>query len=268
MHDETPKHFALQYRITNDPNPLTPPVACLDGGMAKLVMVDDTSAPYSYSSSLGTNGLRAWFPRAANVGVAARLMKRLVYEGNVLPILTALSFTLLAEMYTTTSAKDSLYRRVRLQYKSTPIADFGIARGAAIVQPQDRLAYYKTSNGSIVHGQNPDEHYWLWFRTVRGHEVTLDLSMFTFNMGVMVDLRDYFASPFTDFVPAYFRERNLKKAERDAPEEALTDMHRDGTVRVSVLRDEEMHEAVHHSHDREDVFPDDRRTIGRFMQRR
>lgn len=266
LREGTPKHFALQHRITN--NPSIYPFKCTDGWEGKLLVVDDTDTPGSCSPSLDA-GLRTWFPKAVNDDAALHLMMRITYEGNLLPILTSLSFVLLAEMYTTTSSKGSQYQRVRLQYKSSPISDFGITRGTVTVLPQDRLVYYKKSDKSFVHGQDPNEHYWLWFRTIRGHEITLDVGMLPFDMGIMVDLYDCFAGdrPFSYFAPAYFRDREIRKAARKVtPPGTQTDAHCDG-VRISVLRDQELHSAVLHSYDRDDCRPNDQDTIGQFMQR-
>ena len=55
-------------------------------------------------------------------------MLRIRREGHLLSILTALYVVLLGEMYTTTSGSRSTLVRKRLQYRTSPIADFGIAR--------------------------------------------------------------------------------------------------------------------------------------------
>ncbi|KAK0190314.1 hypothetical protein F5146DRAFT_1102766 [Armillaria mellea] len=118
-----------------------------------------------------------WWPTAAGGTDQARrkLFGRLMKEGEVLPIVTSLCLGLLATMYTTTSARGSRSRRVRLQYKSCPISDFGIAKGSFEVKCQDQLAYF--DGNMFWKGQDPDDHYWIYFKTVRGEEIILDIGL-------------------------------------------------------------------------------------------
>lgn len=118
-------------------------------------------------------------------------------------------------MYTTTavSASDSpdgkLKRRVRLQYHSSPISDFGIAKGRAEVKNQDKLAYFNLNDNTFEKGQDPDDHYWLYFTTITGEEFTLDCGMFTFNFCIVIPTDTYCQKilPSTGYAPAYFRDR-------------------------------------------------------------
>jgi len=82
-----------------------------------------------------------------------------------------ISFALLAEIYTTTSNAKSEKPRVRLRYRSQPIADFGICRGKAKVDKTDLLGYIYTKTRKYIRGQDPHDHYWLYFTSVRGEEV-------------------------------------------------------------------------------------------------
>ena len=82
------------------------------------------------------------------------------------------------------------------------------------------LAYLTLSPSSSAStfefGQDPTDHYWLYFTTMRGEEFVLDCGMFTFNLCLMVHTDPYqkaFASlrggaefP-TPYAPAYFRDR-------------------------------------------------------------
>lgn len=185
---------------------------------------------------------KRWFPRAQSESISAKLWQRIVQEGHVLPIVTSIALAILAEMYTTTSGGGTSERRVRLKYKSSPIADFGIAWGAADVKGQDRLSYMRLSDGSFTHGQSPAEHYWLWFKTIRGEELELDVAMFTFNFGLMIHLKDFLPPElyeFIQFAPVYFREREARKSSPPLHAEK---------GRLSVLRDPGLHRAVALSH--------------------
>ncbi|KAK7691692.1 hypothetical protein QCA50_005092 [Cerrena zonata] len=146
-----PLHPALTWKIMNNVNPDTPPVQLPDGSYAKLVMLDDTHAPDPKLAADPTN----WCPQAESQDIARKLSRRLLYSGNLLPIITAVATSIFVEMYTTTSGSDpSLGYRKRLQYGSSPISDFGIAMGSVKVTPQDRLAFLRKSNGTISYEQD------------------------------------------------------------------------------------------------------------------
>lgn len=138
-------------------------------------------------------------------------------------------------MYTTTKR-----HRIRLRYKSSPISDFGVVVGSARVTNEDTLAY-QFADRSIYHGQDPDNHYWIYFKTIRGEDVLLDCALFTFNLCTMVNNTEKYlprlkhASPFA---PAYFRDPDQKKDSLDLYIERR---------RVSVLRSEMLHQIVSNS---------------------
>lgn len=189
-----------------------------------------------------------------------KLFRRIGREGYLLPILTSLCIGLLAEMYTSTagSAPDGeLRRRMRLQYNSSPISDFGIAKAIADVKDQDKLAYFNFSDNTFEKGQDPDDHYLLYFTTIRGEEFILDLGMFTFNFCFVVRLEPYrfeFLPPMP-YGPAFFRDRNLM---RNAPD--LFKIRQ----RFSFLHNDALHRAVKNS---ASVFQsDDSKTICEFME--
>ncbi len=110
-----------------------------DGWEAKLVMFDDRYPCDIYKT--GDAHIMQWFEKAYSEAGAIKFCQRIIHEGYVLPILTSIALAVLAEMYTTTSGARSKQRRVRLKYRSSPIADFGIAKGSAVVTGEDKLAY-------------------------------------------------------------------------------------------------------------------------------
>lgn len=256
VHPDTPPHLALHYTIVNDVNPDDTCIQFHDGTRAKCVIVDDT-VPANLPALAADH--KRWFPKARSDSISSKLWQRIVQEGHVLPIVTSVALAILAEMYTTTSGAGTSERRVRLKYKSSPIANFGIARGVANIKGQDRLSYMRLSDGSVTHGQNPAEHYWLWFKTIRGEELELDVAMFTFNFGMMIHLKDFLPPELYDFIefaPVYYREREARKG--------TPPLHAE-KGRLSVLRDPDLHRAVARSHTTS--FEDDIDLVIGFMER-
>lgn len=182
-HMSKPPHFALSGQLQNEGNPTV--VTLPNGWDSKLLLLDDTNDPQKVNPADPTDP-ENWWPKAPHRQTRAKLLKRVIREGYVLPIVVSLGLALLGEMYTTTSAAGSTERRTRLKYRSSPIADFGIAKGSARVTNQDKLAYVRLSDGRMTRGQDPDEHYWLYFTTIRGEELILDFGMYTWNMCTFV----------------------------------------------------------------------------------
>jgi hypothetical protein len=233
-------HQGQTHVILNSPNPGSHPVAFFDGSAANLILLGS-------SISMHQTGSEQWWPSAASPKVRFKMLRRIMRDGFLLPLLTSVCVALLAEMYTTTatSAKDSSdgkeMRRVRLQYGSAPIADFGIVTGTADVKNQDKLAYYNVVDNVFEKGQDPEDHYWLYFTTVRGEELTLDCGMFVHNMCLLIaDTQQYCLDilPNTGSAPAVFFGREFA---RNAPR--LTAPRE----RFSFLRNEALHSAVAHT---------------------
>ncbi|KAJ7078545.1 hypothetical protein B0H15DRAFT_924770 [Mycena belliarum] len=231
-----PLHPAMTHAIVNSPNPGSHPTGLPDGSAANLLLLGDPILPTE-------TGTEKWWPSAMTPNVRGKLLRRIVREGYTLAVATSICLALLAEMYTTTfvSAADSphgeIERRSRLTYKSSPIADFGVVAGSADVKNQDKLAYFSLSDMSFFRGQDPDDHYWIYFTTIRGEEILLDCAMFTFNMCIMVNAGPYLCNdlPYIDAAPAFFRERVIG---RHAPD-LYTERRR-----MSVLRNDDLNRAV------------------------
>ncbi|KAK7691694.1 hypothetical protein QCA50_005094 [Cerrena zonata] len=212
-----PPHPAFTSTIVNNANPDVPAIEFPDGWCARLLMLDDTRPMDPITQPDPTT----WFPLAQSAKVASKLFRRIVYSGYLLPILTSVATAILTEMYTTTSGVDAPDdRRIRLRYRSMPISDFGIAAGSVRVTSQDRLAFMKKSDGRITRGQDPDDHYWLYFTTAKGEEVILECGMFPFNMCEVVDTDPYVplsmpTYPQSDvrigFAPSFLIERVIRK---------------------------------------------------------
>ncbi|KAL0961468.1 hypothetical protein HGRIS_006412 [Hohenbuehelia grisea] len=235
VHSDKPMNPAINHTILNSPNP--GPSSSFSSSIApgNLIMLGPEIPMTEWGSP-------KWWPTALSPKVRSKLFRRLSSEGYNLQNLTAVCVALLAEMYTTTARVGE--RRRILRYRSSPIADFGIVRGAVEVQPQDTFSYMHLSDDGTPprswNGPDPKDHYWLYFRTTRGEEVTLDFAMYYYNFCYMVDSEPYQepCSPPLSFVSAFFCDRPL---DRNAPS-LYTEKGR-----ISVLRNTVLHDAVAHT---------------------
>jgi hypothetical protein len=195
--------------------------------------------------------------------VRTKLFLRFRREGYVLPIITAVCLALLTEMYTATPNGDQ--HRARLMYRSSPINDFGIAKGRAHVASQGRFGYMQLNERRMFKGQDPDDHYWIYFTTLKGDDVVLDCAMFTFNVFTSVFDAPYLPTPGgispktvpTTVVPAIFGSREIG---RNTP--ALQSERE----RFSVLRNSDLHTAVEHANENAELFDSDIKTVYTFME--
>lgn len=203
MHPDVP-HPALGHKILNTPKEDI--VGFPNGVCAKLIVLGD-----EIDASQGES--EEWWPTAISPRIRCKLYRRIVCEGFVLPIVLATCIALVSELYTTTAVPPnetpdqySGRRRVRLSHNRLPIADFGVAKGFARVTPQDRIAYYNIDENKFMMGQDPRDHYWIYFIALSGEEYFLDCGMLTFNLWMMVNGEPYckHGLPDLSFVPAYF----------------------------------------------------------------
>ncbi|TFY72635.1 hypothetical protein EVG20_g385 [Dentipellis fragilis] len=245
-----PIHKAFTLTVMNDPTPGSNPMEFSDGWEAVPVLLGLPTRRAQRPVPID----RSWWPAAANSAILGKLAARIRREGFFLPILTAVSLALLSEMYTTTSAADSSQHRLRLRYRTMPISDFGICAGSARVVNQDKLGYLDMRTLSELHGQDPNDHYWLYFRTARGEEVLLDCAMFTFNLNMLIFARPYGITSDT-FVPAFFQEREMRQ---NAP---ALHMER---KRVSMLRSSQMQQVAANS--ARGFVPEDEDRVAAFME--
>ncbi|RDB17713.1 hypothetical protein Hypma_001178 [Hypsizygus marmoreus] len=241
-----PAHPALNHTIINSPNPIPAPDLLPDGYKARLVVLGD---PVPQEEVV--QHPEVWWPKPWLPDVRKKLLGRILREGYLLPIMTALCVALIAEIYTTTdepNAPNSMSgppsrsprRRLRLKYKTSPVSDFGIAKGKILTPDHRKLAYYIPAQDRWLKGQDPDDHYWLYFTTLKGEEVILDYGVYTFDLGMFVDTAAYQNEhlPPLPVAPGYFGDR-----QQNNQMERLSksfQMHRP-TQRFSFLRDKALH---------------------------
>lgn len=243
MHPDIIPHPALTHKILNSPNPGNgnPPVKLPNGICAKLLLLGEEFLMQSAA------GLREWWPTGTSDQVRNKLMRRIGAEGSLMPICLSICIALVSEMYTTTAlpAEETPKwqvtdrRRVRLCYNGSPIADFGIAQGSVRVTPGDRLAYWNMDKDQFLMGQDPNDHYRIYFKTLSGDEYYLDVGMFTFNLCFIVNAKPYrkLGFPNINFVPAHFHGKEFDRTGIDA----LLFKPR---KRHSILRDSRIHDFV------------------------
>jgi hypothetical protein len=233
-------HHAVQHQVVNeDINPTSPPTALPDGSFAKLLILGshyDMSGPWRDLT---------WAIHAESPKVESKLRRRILREGDVLPILVAICTALAGTIYAK-SDKASIASigheegcrqggDVRLRYRSSPIADFGICTGTVRVTSPDRLAYYDLNTATLTKGQDPEHHFWLYFRTLKGEDIYLELCMFTFNMCLQVATEPYIAVPgFPSLAPAFFCDCIMNRGMGTA--QMHTEHSRESALRSPLMR--------------------------------
>ncbi|KAH9480742.1 hypothetical protein JR316_0007342 [Psilocybe cubensis] len=156
----------MNHKILNSPNPDTNelPTSLPNGAGARLVLLGE-------QIPLMSMGSREWWPTAVSDKVRSKLLRRIVNEGLLLPIL----LSIFSEIYTTTALpadeepkrQVTGKRRVRLTYGQSPISDFGIVKGSTRVVDRDRLAYYNMDDDEFLMGQDPEDHYRIFIKERR-----------------------------------------------------------------------------------------------------
>lgn len=224
-----PPHPALSHQVLNDVNPGSPVYRLPDGSSSRLLILGNELS----QDSMRDPSSMEWYPAAGSLKGTSRLIKRILREGFALQICMAICTSLVAELYTTTSSARSREKRVRMRYNSAPLSDFGICVGSVNIRPQDKLAYW-LPDGELFKGQDPTEHYWMYFTTVQGEEVILDCSLFSLNLRTMVPTNPYSGTfSMLPYVPAFFHCHTSRTAQ----------IHKERR-RISVLRNPKIHEAI------------------------
>ncbi|KAJ2914698.1 hypothetical protein MD484_g5696, partial [Candolleomyces efflorescens] len=271
-----PSHYAFGHQIVNSPNPWdTDSIISLpDGSERRLIVLGDRMS-FPLAQYAPTN----WWPTAQSDLVRRKLQNRLQSEHFLLPSVISVLFAIMAEIYTTPTTAESVNRRggakatgvgggVRLVYHGTPIADFGIAKGRVNVAPQDHFVYrFRNNGGVLLKGQDPDEHYWIYFTTVHGEDVFLDCGMFLYNHPMFVVVSPH----YTKFIPSSLPKvtGSVSVPAYLPPKEAVKRGFLPGSYverqRFSVLRDEGLKEVVRFSQN--GFQPAAEAAITRFMER-
>lgn len=197
-----------------------------------------------------------------------KLMFQVLREINTFEITIAICLVLLTDLY---SAEDPLDDGpagpyYRLEYGQDPISDFGICKGKirGTTHYVQVWAYRDAKTGTEHTYNDPDNHYWIYFKTLTGDEVTLDCNSYSFGMETLVDVEtlikkipDYMVIDYNTRVPALLRGR----MDRGAQPYALIE-----EKRFSVMRDTRLHQAILTRFPNDDT-PEDKRIIREFMEK-
>ncbi|XP_006457005.1 hypothetical protein AGABI2DRAFT_188756 [Agaricus bisporus var. bisporus H97] len=159
-----------------------------------------------------------------------RFYVHVVRETDILEITVAVSLLLLSEVYSTRLSKprstDDSGKPIseweprsgyRLEFGRSPVSDFGICKGR-IQGKANRVqtwTYYHPQPNTRTTVLDSDNHYWMYFRTIKGEEITLDCCSFAYGMTGCVDaspcltaLSEVFRDWGSTRTPAYFHPSN------------------------------------------------------------
>lgn len=217
MGASTPQHPAICHIVINNPDPNTA------AAVERIPGWDYSSLLVRLGGPLPVNGFPSpnWWPKAASDKVRNKLWRRIAWGGWAFHLHYATVFSLLEEFYAGGTN--------RLKHRNVPISDFGLAHGQILVTDADRIAYV-LPDGKIKPGPDPSDHWWIWFRTARGDELTLDFGTYTWNLCVVVQVSDHIGKASIDMAPATFRMRSLARS--PSSELLYTE-----DKRISILRD-------------------------------
>ncbi|KAG8931683.1 hypothetical protein FRC02_002390 [Tulasnella sp. 418] len=186
-------HPASRFCITNHP------VAGTSANVFPIPGTNESATTLIFGDPCRDPGGPSWWRTAPTAFERAKLLRRILWEGHGLLVHLALAFAILCEIYTIPN--------IRLKYRTSPIADFGIIQGCVRVINEDRLAY-RMPDGTTLKGDDPLDHWWIYFTTTKKEEVTLDMGMYTFNLCTYLDSSPYFSEPGL-IMPALFVEREI-----------------------------------------------------------
>ncbi|KAF9560888.1 hypothetical protein CPC08DRAFT_689522 [Agrocybe pediades] len=179
-HPAVPVHFALKEYIRYIELPPDE-----EGEISPLVMHGLPLPP-------GLTPLEEWCTTEVSHDDRLRLRHRLKYDGHVLPIVLATCVALAAELYATdVSSSTANEKRLRLLIANSPVTDFGIVTGIVDVGDENRLAFQNIITGEWSVNQSPEDHYWIYFKTLAGHDFFADYGMFSFNFPGMLNIKPY-----------------------------------------------------------------------------
>jgi len=199
-----------------------------------------------------------WY-RGQALPAAMRLYLQIIRESYILEITVAMALILLSEIYSTRLTREppepgkvgpgvtSWQPRMcfRLEHGHSPVSDFGICRGR-IRGKGNRVqtwTYYDPKNNTRTTVLDPDNHYWLYFRTISGEEVILDCCSYSYGMHTCVD-----ASETIRQLPGLFRDygssrtpANLRTAQDQDRQQPYTLIEE---KRFSVMQNTKLHGAL------------------------
>ncbi|KAJ3574390.1 hypothetical protein NP233_g1796 [Leucocoprinus birnbaumii] len=246
-------HPALTHRILKAPTPGARKATSSESNVHHTVVLGD-KWDLRIKGIPDYKPLSTWW-KGHTAMAGMEMFLRIVRESNTFEVTIATSLVLLSELYSTYMSKSvdesgnttwEPRERFRLEYGQSPVSDFGICRGR-IEGKANRVqtwTYYQPKTNSRTTILNPDNHYWLYFRTIKGEELILDCCTFPFGMEGCVDASpclQQLASMFRDYgsarTPAYFYAPNR-------PEECPNSHSLIEVARFSVMHNKQLYGAL------------------------
>ncbi|KXN89394.1 hypothetical protein AN958_05767 [Leucoagaricus sp. SymC.cos] len=198
--------------------------------------------------------LRQWAQGSKGPEGANMLYSHIIHEGHTLELTAAVALTLLTEIYATETIETAPSPVgangkgnhggpcFRLEYGTSVISDFGICKGK-IRGRKYRVqiwTYENLATNESTTVLDPDDHYWLYFKTVTNEEVTLDCNTWSYGMPGTVDashctedLPHSMTIENISALPAYFRTPNS----RPQQDYAVTEESRHSVMHDSHLQE-------------------------------
>lgn len=242
-----PLHPALTHKILNnhgDTSKYSAPYELPDGTKARVLFLGDEMKDGPRGKD--EKGLTGWWPKALVPQVASKYRDRIRREGYAAQMCMALCTTLVAQFHSAAYEANTSNRRHRLHFHGSPISDFGLCLGSVDVHDYERLAYLLPDQ-TFLKGQDPDEHVWMYFKTMRGDDIVMDCGVFTFNFCMMIETGLFLDGMKSGealkrvfkFAPVFFWDGDCE----DGSKGLKSPKSHKERKRISVLRDPRVHEA-------------------------
>lgn len=192
-------HPAFLHKILKSPLPGARKVTQSENSLHHTVVLGDKHK-LDVSKVPDIKSLGTWW-RGKSLPTSMKLYLHVLRESFTLEITVAVSLLILSEIYSThtsrVSANESGQRTndweprpcYRLEYGHSPVSDFGICKGR-VQGKTNRVqtwTYYEPKSNTRTSILDPDNHYWLYFRTIKGEEITLDCCSYSLGMETCVD---------------------------------------------------------------------------------
>ncbi|KXN84663.1 hypothetical protein AN958_12041 [Leucoagaricus sp. SymC.cos] len=191
-------------------------------------------------------GLVHWIKQDVKFVEVFKIYYQTLREVAIPQLTAAICMTLLAEIYSSeypilVDTEVGPKPCFRLEYGQSPISDFGICKGK-IRSRRNCLqvwTYHDTRSEIRSTLTDPDNYYWIYFKTIRGDTILLDCCSYSFGMECFVD-----AGPYINRLPAYVR--SVESARVPAFFQTSQEQHRQPYElieerRISVMHHKRLH---------------------------
>ena len=203
-------HPALKHKILRAPMPGSRRATSTESSLHHTIVLGE-KYDLQISDLPNLQKLPSWW-KGHKTLEGMQMFLHVIRENYIFEVTVAISLLLLSEICSTHMARSSgkpggpcwePRECFRLEYGHSPVSDFGICRGR-IQGKANRVqtwTYYNPKAASRTTVLDPNQHYWLYFRTIKGEELILDCCACPYGMEGCVD-----ASPCLKKLPSQFRD--------------------------------------------------------------